>query len=147
MTRVCSNRDAIMVFGAALLLMGLDCLRMSLMGGVPMPPETHGSAMYEIPAELWGLIVIAQGAALLWGAYGNHAMTVMVAGIIGGLLYYALFAMADQASLGFIVSRGAFVFGMLNTAAASAATLDLFAWWLERQIEAAMAGLDDRGRD
>lgn len=140
------NRDAIMLLGASLLVMGLDCLRMSIMGGVPMPVETHGSAMYEIPAEAWGLVVIAQAGLLMWGAWCRCPRLIALAGIAGGLLYHALFIMADQASLGFIVSRGAMVFGVLNTAAGIAGLLDVLARWLEHQMELAMDWIE-RHRD
>ena len=147
MMRTEGNRDAIMLLGASLLVMGLDCLRMSLMGGVPMPPETHGSAMYEIPAEVWGLVVIAQSGALLWGAWYRCPRIIAAAGITGGLLYHALFVMADQAAMGFIVSRGAMVFGVLNTAAGVAGLLDALAKWLERQVELAVGWIERHRSD
>lgn len=145
--RVATHQDAIMLLAASLFLMGVECLRLSLMGGVPMPPETHGSAMYQIPAETWALVVLAQSAALFIGARLDSSAIVAAAGMTGGLIYLALFVMADQASLGFLVSRGAAVFGVLNTAAAAAGILDLLAGWLERQMEAAIAWIEEQQRE
>lgn len=144
MSRIERNQDAIKLLGFTLLVMGLECLRMSLMGGVPMPPETHGSAMYEIPAEVWAFIVISQSAALMIGAWRGSALLVAVAGFWGGMVYLALFVMADHAALGFLVSRGSAVFGVLNTAAAAAAMLDVLAGWLERQMEVAIHWIEDQ---
>ena len=141
------NKDAIMLLGGALFVMGLDCLRMSMMGGVPMPKETHGSAMYEIPAEVWGLVVIGQSGLLFAGAFRQWRGVIASAGVLGGLIYLALSVMADQASVGFIVSRGAAVFGILNTTAAAAALLDMFAGWLERQMDLAMDWLERQRGD
>lgn len=146
MNRVRHNRDAIMLLGLTLLIMGFECLRLSLWGGVPMPPETHGSAMYEIPAELWALVVIGQSGAIVWGAWQDSAATVAVAGFFGGLIYLTLFVMADQASLGFLVSRGAAVFGVMNTAAATAGIFDLLTKWLERNVEIALDWVEQQGR-
>ena len=147
MMRTERNKDSIMLLGAALFVMGLDCLRMSIMGGVPMPKETHGSAMYEIPAEVWGLVVIGQSGLLFAGAYMHWKGVIAAAGVLGGLIYLALSVMADQASLGFIVSRGAAVFGILNTSAAAAALLDMFADWLQHQVELALDWIERQRGD
>lgn len=144
--RISHNRDAIMLLGAALFLMGMECLRLSLTGGVPMPPETHGSAMYEIPAETWALVVLAQSTTMAIGAWRGSAALVAASGLAGGMIYLALAVMADQASLGFLVSRGAAVFGVLNTAAAAAGFLDLLAGWLERKVELAIQWIEDQQR-
>lgn len=143
MMRTERNKDAIMLLGAALFVMGLDCLRMSIMGGVPMPKETHSTAMYEIPAEVWGLVVIGQSGLLFAGAYMHWRGVIAAAGVLGGLIYL----MADQASLGFIVSRGAAVFSILNTAAATAALLDMFADWLQHQVELAVDWIERQRGD
>lgn len=131
------NKDAIMLLGGSLFLMGASCLYAAMDGGVPMPPETHGSAMYETPAEVWALVVMGQSALLVAGAHWHRHGVVAAAGLLGGVIYMALAVMANQASLGFIVSRGAAVFGVLNTTAAAAALLDMFAGWLEQQMEIA----------
>ena len=144
MRRIERNQDAIMLLGVTLFLMGLECLRMSLTGGVPMPPETHGTAMYQTPAEAWALIVLAQSGALILGAKIGCPPLVAAAGLFGGLLYLALFTMADQAALGSLVSRGSAVFGVLNTAAAAAAFLDMLAGWLERQMQTAIQWIEDQ---
>lgn len=141
------NQDAIMLLGAALFVMGATCLLAAMDGGVPMPPETHGSAMHEIPAEVWGLVVIGQSGLLFAGAYMHWKGVIAAAGVIGGLIYLALSVMADQASLGFIVSRGAAVFGILNTSAAAAALLDMFAGWLQHQIELAVDWIERQRGD
>lgn len=142
--RTDSNRDAIMLLALALFVMGWECLRMAVMGGVPMPPETHGSAMYEMPAEAWAAIVIGQSGALLLGSWLRLPKLIAVSGLIGGILYLALWVMADQASLGFIVSRGAAVFGVLNTAAATAGFFDIVALWLAREGQAAFDEIKQR---
>ena len=142
--RIEGNRDAIMLLALALFVMGLECFRMAIMGGVPMPPETHGSAMYEMPAEAWAGIVIGQSGALFFGAWRRLPKMIAMAGFVGGILYLALWVMADQASLGFIVSRGAAVFGVLNTAAATAAIFDMVAHWLERQGQFAIDEINHR---
>lgn len=141
------NQDAIMLLGAALFVMGATCLLAAMDGGVPMPKETHGSAMYEIPAEVWALVVMGQSGLLFLGAYRHWVGVIAVAGVLGGLIYLALSVMADQASLGFIVSRGAAVFGILNTSAAAAALLDMFAGWLHHQIELAVDWIERQRGD
>lgn len=144
--RIERNGDAIAILGASLFAMGLECLRMSLAGGVPMPPETHGTAMYQTPAEVWALIVLAQSGLLVLGAWHRLPWLVAGAGMFGGMLYLALFFMADNAALGFLVSRGSAVFGVLNTAAAAAGIFDMLAGWLSRQIEAAAQMIEDLNR-
>lgn len=119
-----SQSPSIRLFAFFCTILGFECLRSSLFGGVPMPPETHGGAMYAIPAELWSLAVIGQAAMLWWSACRRRLRVAMFAGLIGGVINIAIAIFAQDGAFGFLLSRGAAVIGFLHLAAGLAAFVE-----------------------
>ncbi|MGL4319558.1 MAG: hypothetical protein ACRCS3_01720 [Paracoccaceae bacterium] len=116
-------------------LLGGSCLAESLSGGVPMPQETHGGAMYTIPAELWSGIVLMTAAMISVGVITDRLWMTFVGGLIGAITYWALFVFADYASFGFLLSRGSGVLGVLHVGIAVAAAFDMVCRWAAAGIE------------
>lgn len=123
---VASNLFLIRAYALICAALALDCLRVSLGGGIPMPPETHGGAMYAIPGELWSAASLAQGL-MLWciAGSGRHVGTFAV-GLVGGIINISLAVFSSEAAFGFIQSRIAAGAGMLHLAISGLALLDLF---------------------
>lgn len=119
-----ANRAAISLFGLCSGAMGMTVLYTAMTGGVPMPPESHGGAIYAIPAETWAIAVVSQGFLMMLanarGWLGVLFFTALLGTFMNGFLAY----FAGEAAFGFIVSRGALVFALLHGSIALAAGLD-----------------------
>lgn len=129
--RIQRNADGILLFQAGMGFLGGSCLLESLSGGVPMPAETHGGAMYAIPAELWSILVLSVAGMITVGVLADRLKLTMIGGTLGGLIYWALFVFADYASFGFLLSRGSGALGILHIGIALAAAFDMICRWAE----------------
>lgn len=138
-----NHAPGLVLWGALMAMMGFACLGMALTGGVPMPEHTHASAMYLIPAWVWALAVIAQGALLAGSAAHHRPAGVAVAGVFGALIYLALGVFSWQAEYGFVLSLGATTWGVLHCGIAVAALIDLHLLRLRACILRAARRLDD----
>lgn len=104
--------------------LGLDCLRVALTGGIPMPIQTHGEAIYIIPGELWSSVALAQGMAVFWLASTRHYWLLFMAALVGGALDLALGVFAASAEFGFVLSRVSTGAGLLHLVIAAMAMHD-----------------------
>ncbi|WWT39545.1 hypothetical protein [Microcystis phage Mae-JY02] len=104
--------------------LGLDCLRVAVTGGIPMPLATHGTAIHTIPAELWSGIALAQGVAVLVLAGTERHWALGLAALFGGVLNIALGVYSASAEFGFVQSRVAFGAGLLHLVIAALAFHD-----------------------
>ena len=118
------NAAAISLYGLVSAAMGFTVLWASLNGAVPMPEEAHGGAIHTIPAWLWAVAVIAQGFGLMICVGAKQRIGLAVVGAFGGLINIYLAVYAGDAVFGFLVARGAGVFGLLHSAIALAAAKD-----------------------
>lgn len=112
------------VFALISLLVAIDCLRMALLGGVPMPPETHSGAMYAIPAELWATVSLAQAIAFFALAGTRDYLKLSVVAGLGAIINLALAVFSARAEFGFIQSRVTGGIGMMHCAICVAALID-----------------------
>ena len=119
-----SNCAAISLYGLCSGAMGTTVLYTAMNGGVPMPPESHGGAIYAIPAEIWAVAVIAQGFIMMLAVNSRWHLILMITAFFGALMNGFLGYFAGEAAYGFIVARGALVFALLHGAIAIAAGLD-----------------------
>jgi hypothetical protein len=119
-----ANRAAISVFGLCSGAMGMTVLYTAVNGGVPMPPESHGGAIYAIPAEAWAVAVVFQGFLLMLANARGWLGVLFSTAIFGAFMNGFLAYFAAEAAFGFIVSRGALVFALLHGSIAIAAGLD-----------------------
>lgn len=120
-----NHAPGLALWGVMMALMGLACMAVALSGGVPMPPQTYSSAMYIIPAWVWALAVIAQGAGLCLAAIRRSPTAVALAGLGGAVIYLALGVFSWQAEYGFVLSLGAAAWGVMHCAIVVAALIDL----------------------
>lgn len=120
-----SHAPGLALWGALMAVMGAACLIVALTGGAPMPPQTYGSAMYLIPAWLWSLAVIAQGALLCLASARHSTSWVAMAGLAGAVIYLAIGVFSWQAEYGFVLSLGAAAWGVMHCGVAVAALIDL----------------------
>ena len=132
------------LWGALMSLMGLACMIVALAGGVPMPEHTHSSAMYLIPAWVWAVAVIGQGAALAVSAARRAPLGVAAAGLVGAVIYLALGVFSWQAEYGFVLSLGAAAWGVMHCAVTVAALIDLRIQRLRLCIMRAARKIQDR---
>lgn len=114
--------------------LGLDCLRVALTGGIPMPVQTHGAAIYIIPGELWSSVALAQGLAVFWLAGTRHHWALFFAGMVGGFLDLALGVYAASAEFGFVLSRVSTGAGLLHLVIAAMALHDALRCSLIRKL-------------
>ena len=104
--------------------LGLDCLRVALTGGIPMPVQTHGEAIYIIPGELWSSVALAQGVAVFVLASTLRYWPLFLAALVGGMLNLALGVYAASAEFGFVLSRVSTGAGLLHLVIAAMALHD-----------------------
>ena len=104
--------------------LGLDCLRVALTGGIPMPIQTHGEAIYIIPGELWSSVALAQGVAVFVFASILRYWPLFFAALLGGMLNLALGVYAASAEFGFVLSRVSSGAGLLHLVIAAMALHD-----------------------
>ena len=104
--------------------LGLDCLRVALTGGIPMPIQTHGEAIYIIPGELWSSVALAQGVAVFVLASALRYWPLFFAALVGGMLNLALGVYAASAEFGFVLSRVSTGAGLLHLVIAAMALHD-----------------------
>ena len=120
-----SNGAAISFYGLCCAWLGATVLYASVTGGVPMPPQSHGGAIYEIPAEAWGIVVVGQGFLMMLANVRGWLVTLAITSFVGAFLNGFIAYFASEAAFGFIVSRGAFVYALLHGAITLAACRDL----------------------
>lgn len=118
------NLFVIRAYAMICAALGLDCLRVAVTGGIPMPLATHGTAIYTIPAELWSGLALAQGVAVLVLAGTERHWTLGLAALCGGILNIALGVYSASAEFGFVQSRVAFGAGLLHLVIAALALHD-----------------------
>lgn len=133
------------VLHAVFAAMGAAFLWQAMTGGVPMPPHTHGSAMYIIPAEAWSLAVIAAHGAGLWGAASGRLGWTMIAGAGGGLVYLALGLLSWSAEYGDVVTGGGLALGLVHCWIFGMAAADMRLCRLWAQIERAARHIRTEG--
>ena len=106
------SRIIIGYIAGTVLLMGLEFMFTALVDGVPMPPETHGQLVYEMPAELWSGIYILFSSLVLIGVKRNSRLLIGTGAFIG-MLVNALFSMAaDTAEFGYLLEKGSFIYAL-----------------------------------
>jgi hypothetical protein len=111
-------------FAALSAWVALQSLWRSLDGGVPMPPETHTSAMFLIPAEAWSLVSLAQAGLLFWLAGTRHYLWLAFVATIGATINLALSHFSSHAAFGFLQSTVTGGVGLLHCAVVVAAMVD-----------------------
>ena len=79
----------------------------AMMGGVPMPLETHGEVIYEFPAEAWALIYMAFPAMVCIGSRLGWARLVSVGALIGMSINVMFSISASKAEFGYLLESGA----------------------------------------
>ena len=109
-----NGRVVVAAYAIICFLVGLASLKMSISGGIPMPPETHGDAMYIIPGELWSVVSMAQGLLMLWAISFSRWGVLAFACVIGAAIDTAIAVMAETASFGFLTSLIAGGAGLLH---------------------------------
>ena len=131
-----SRHDVFVIRAYAMICaaLGLDCLRVALTGGIPMPIQTHGEAIYIIPGELWSSVALAQGLAVFWLAGTRHHWALFFVGMIGGLLNLSLGVFAVSADFGFVMSRVSTGAGLLHLVIAALALRDALRCSLIRKM-------------
>lgn len=128
------NLFVIRAYALICAALGMDCLRVALTGGIPMPVQTHGEAIYIIPGELWSSVAMAQGLAVFWLAGGHRHWALFFAGLVGGILNLALGVFAALAEFGFVLSRVATGAGLLHLVIAALALHDALRCSLIRKM-------------
>ena len=93
------------VFALISLVVAFDCLRMAFYGGIPMPPETYGGAMYAIPAELWAAVSVSQALAFFVLLGTQHYFKLALVAFVGAVVNLALALFSTEAAFGFLQSR------------------------------------------
>lgn len=137
MGRIERNSDAILLFQCGTLAMGLWFMQEALFGGIPMPPETHGKAVYIMPAELWSSMVIGHSVLVIYGVLRDRLWAVGLGGVVSCITYNAFFILAGDADFGFLLATGAaLVFAPMSAAIAIGAAFDGFMARILKEIEA-----------
>ena len=104
------SRMIIGFISATILLMGLQFMFTSLLSGIPMPPQTYGQLVYEVPAELWSGVYILFPALIILGCYRNNLRLIWIGSVIG-VMVNVLFSMAaGEAEFGYLLEKGSFIF-------------------------------------
>ena len=119
------NLEAISLYGLVSAAMGVTVLWAAMRGGVPMPEESHGGAIHAIPAWVWAVCVIGQGFGTMIAVHCRWRVVLVAVALFGGLINIYLAVYAGDAIFGFLVARGAGVFGILHISIALAASLDV----------------------
>ena len=120
-------RDGVFLLRAFALIsvwVAVGCLWKSLTGGVPMPPETHGGAMYAIPAELWSMVSLAQAIAFFMLAATRDYLKLSAVAAVGAVINVALAVFSNRAEFGFIQSMVTGGVGLMHCVICVAALID-----------------------
>lgn len=120
-----SHAPGLALWGVMMALMGVACMIVALTGGAPMPPQTYSTAMYVIPAWVWSLVVILQGAGLCLASIRHKRVAVALAGLGGAVIYLALAVFSWQAEYGLVLSLGAAAWGVMHCTIVIAALIDM----------------------
>lgn len=132
---IAGNLFVIRAYALICAALGLDCLRVAMTGGIPMPIQTHGAAIYIIPGELWSSVALVQGLAVFWLAGTRHHWALFFAALAGGFLDLALGVYAASAEFGFVLSRVSTGAGMLHLVVAALALHDALRCSLFRRMK------------
>ena len=89
-------------------LMGAQFMFTALLDGIPMPPQTHGELVYEVPAELWALFYMAFSGLIIAGSYLKRDGIIAIGALIGMLLNVMFSMAADAAEFGYLLEKGSF---------------------------------------
>ena len=107
-------------------LMGVRFMGTALMGGVPMPMETHGEVLYEFPAECWAAIYMAFPLIVSLGLRYGSARIVVIGALIGMSVNVLFSVAASKAEFGYLLEAGSARDAMMY------AGLIIGIWWGER---------------
>lgn len=111
-------------FALISVAVAIKCLWASVTGGVPMPPETHGTAIHTIPAELWSLVSLAQALAFFWLAGTRRYLSLAAVAAMGAFINLALAVFSARAEFGFIQSAVTGGIGVMHCVICVAALVD-----------------------
>lgn len=139
-------RDGVFLLRAFALIsvwVAVVCLWKSVTGGVPMPPETHGGAMYAIPAELWSLVSLAQAVAFFVVAGSSRYGLIAVTASGGAVINLALAVFSARAEFGFIQSAVTGGIGVMHCVIVVAALIDAMGCQLVARAKALIHALED----
>jgi hypothetical protein len=112
------------VFALISLVVAFDCFRMAFYGGIPMPPETYGGAMYAIPAEVWAAVSVSQALAFFVLAGTQHYFKLALVAFVGAVVNLALALFSTEAAFGFLQSRVYGGIGLMHCAICICAIVD-----------------------
>ena len=99
-------RLAIGFYAFTSFVMGAQFMFTALLDGVPMPPQTHGELVYEMPAELWAGYYMLWSLLIMVGMYFGKRK-VALSGALIGMMLNVLFSMAaDAAEFGYLLEKG-----------------------------------------
>lgn len=121
---VADNTLMIRALAIACTAVGVECLRSSLTGGIPMPPETHGGAMYAIPGELWSVVTITFGGLMYWATKPQNLWLLAFASFGGALINMLIAHFSAIAEFGFIQSRVSWGVGVIHLIVACLAVVE-----------------------
>jgi hypothetical protein len=128
----------IRIYALAHVVLALDCLRVAMTGGVPMPEWTHGQAIYLIPAEVWAVASIIP-PLMVFVFVRRRLWVTALAALVAAVVQLSIGVFAADADFGFVLSRIAFGAGLLwlgiAVSAAAEATWGRWLTWA-RHIEA-----------
>ena len=102
------TRAIIGFISITVFFMGSQFLFTALTSGVPMPPETHGDLVYEIPADLWALCYMGFSGLIIAGVYFNRGGLIATGAFIGMFLNVLFSMAADAAEFGYLLEKGSF---------------------------------------
>lgn len=109
--KIAANIEAILLYHGCLGVMTIVCSVMAFSGGIPMPAETHGSIMYAIPAEVWGVVLMATHAAGYTAARVRAMGILSATGLIAGIAYITIAISAMASPFGLMLSLGCWAIG------------------------------------
>lgn len=120
-------RDGIFLlrcFALISVAVAVKCLLASISGGVPMPTETHGTAIHTIPAEAWSLVSLAQAIAFFWLVGSRRYLSLAAVAAMGAIINLALAVFSARAEFGFIQSAVTGGIGVMHCVICIAAMVD-----------------------
>jgi len=88
-------------------LMGAQFMYSALNGGIPMPPETHGRVVHNIPAEFWAGLYMTFSGLMVYGFWRLSAIAVRTGAAIGVVTNVVFAAAASEADFGYLLQAGA----------------------------------------
>jgi len=138
------NAFMIRAFALICAALALDCFRVSIWGGNPMPLDTHGEAIYIIPGERWSLgsLLQAVGACDLDGLRQRWPLALFA--LAGAVINIALAVYSAAAEFGFVQSRVAMGAGLLWLTISVLAAFEGYACRLVKSAGAIIRNMEGR---